>query len=122
MFTMMILYRQYCSVVRSIFHLGPIVVSMMPVQKAAASCETNPKNGARACSGNGSTCGPDGCLCPGSVSTCSVAGSSTGLHVAGTSSDAIRQNANPDTRQNSISTSHNFGGEGNCADTTCSGK
>ena len=44
------------------------------------------------------------------------------LRVAGTSSGAIRQNANPDARQNSISTSHNFGGEGNCADATCSGK
>src|SRR5919109_5081137 len=81
-----------------------VVVNMMPVQKAAASCVINPKNGVRACSGNG-----------GSQSLVTPNGN---VHNAlSQNSRSISQNVGTSAPVDQ-SSSHNYGGLGNCADTT----
>ena len=81
-----------------------VVVSTMIIQSAHASCVTNPKNGARACSGGSPFL---------AASTSSQSGAHT-VAASGPSGSGSVSGAH-------ISTSHNFEGLGNCADKTCSG-
>ena len=81
-----------------------VVVSTMIIQSAHASCVTNSKNGAKACSGGSPFL---------AASTSSQSGAHT-VAASGPSGSGSVSGAH-------ISTSHNFEGLGNCADKTCSG-